>query len=67
MPTSLMSSLKMFTRDGGGSTPLRTEKQSPWAWPGPWYGSWPRITTFVSEKEVYFRALKMSCMSGYTT
>ena len=29
-------------------TPGGTEKHSPWAWPGPWYGSWPRITTFTS-------------------
>ena len=27
--------------------PRRTEKHSPWAWRGPWYGSWPRISTRV--------------------
>jgi hypothetical protein len=27
--------------------PLDTEKQRPSAWPAPWYGSCPTITTFV--------------------
>jgi hypothetical protein len=31
----------MFTREGGGGTPSFTEKQRPWAWPSPWYGSCP--------------------------
>src|SRR6185503_6142353 len=35
----------MLTRLGGGQTPSLTEKHSPCACPGPWYGSWPRITT----------------------
>ena len=35
MPTSSLISLKMFTRDGGGATPFRTEKLSPCAWFGP--------------------------------
>ncbi len=34
----------MFTRDGGAGVGGRTEKQRPWAWLRPWYGSWPRIT-----------------------
>ena len=29
MPTSSLISLKMFTSDGGGATPFRTEKLSP--------------------------------------
>lgn len=32
---------------GGGGTGLFTLKHNPWAWLGPWYGSWPRITTFT--------------------
>ena len=48
---SRSSSLNMFPRLGGGGTPGLTEKQRPWAWPGPWYGSWPRITTLTSEME----------------
>ncbi len=39
--TSRPSSLYMFTREGGGGTPSFTEKQRPWAWPSPWYGSCP--------------------------
>ena len=44
---SLCSSVWMFSSDGGTVLPGRTEKHSPWAWPGPWYGSWPRIITFT--------------------
>ena len=33
--------------DGGTRTPSGTEKHSPCAWPGPWYGSCPRITTLT--------------------
>ena len=47
-PTSVSISLKMFSSEGGGFTPGCTEKHSPWAWPGPWYGSCPRINTRVS-------------------
>ena len=36
IPQSLLSSLKMFLRDGGWGIPLGTEKLKPWAWPGPW-------------------------------
>ncbi len=35
-PRSDWRSLKMLASDGGNATPLRTEKHSPWAWPGPW-------------------------------
>ena len=48
MPRSVWSSLRMFWSDGGAGTPGRTEKQRPWAWPAPWYGSWPRMSTFTS-------------------
>ena len=47
MPRSSCSSLWMLTSDGGIATPGRTEKHRPWAWRGPWYGSWPRISTRV--------------------
>ncbi len=30
-----IASVIMLRRDGGICTPLRTEKASPWAWPGP--------------------------------
>ena len=63
-PRSSCSSEKMFLSEGGGSTPFCTEKQSPCACPGPWYGSCPRITTLVASKLVYFSALKMSYMLG---
>lgn len=36
---------------GGGGTGLWTLKQSPWAWLGPWYGSWPKMTTFTWKQE----------------
>lgn len=32
---------------GGGDTGLFTLKHNPCAWLGPWYGSWPRITTLT--------------------
>lgn len=38
--------LKKFNL-GGGDTGLLTLKHKPWAWFGPWYGSWPRITTLT--------------------
>ena len=38
-PKSDSSSLKIFIREGGGEIPFLTEKHSPWAWFGPWYGS----------------------------
>ena len=48
----------MFRSDGGVGTPSGTEKQRPIAWPAPWYGSWPRITTRTSSKGVSASALK---------
>jgi thiosulfate/3-mercaptopyruvate sulfurtransferase len=44
----------MLIRLGGGRTPGGTEKHRPCAWPGPWYGSWPRMTarTFVERAQV---------------
>ena len=52
---SVLSSLNMLNSDGGGCTLSGTEKQRPCAWPGPWYGSWPIITTFTSEKGVQYQ------------
>ena len=49
----------MFFNEGGISTPLITEKLKPWAWPGPWYGSCPKITAFVVSKGVELRALNI--------
>ena len=37
----------MLRSDGGASTPGRTEKHRPCPWPSPWYGSWPRTSTFT--------------------
>lgn len=39
------SSWIMFRNEGGSWTPLPTEKHRPCACPGPWYGSWPIMTT----------------------
>lgn len=36
--------------------PLLTEKQSPWAWLGPWYGSYPIMTTLRESKGVRSKA-----------
>ena len=54
----------MLTSDGGIATPRRTEKHSPCAWRGPWYGSWPRISTLVSAYGVRWRAAKTSSAGG---
>ena len=45
VPRSRASSLKMLRRLGGSAHARRTENARPSAWPRPWYGSWPRITT----------------------
>ena len=58
-PRSSWISLKMFFSEGGAGTPSGTEKQRPIAWPGPWYGSWPRMTTFTSGRGVSSKALKI--------
>src|SRR5690606_33709563 len=64
---SVEISLKILTSEGGGFTSGSTEKQRPWAWPGPWYGSWPMITTSTFSKGVVFRALKQLSRSGKIT
>ena len=64
IPRSDSSSLKMFCSDGGSGTPGRTEKHSPWAWFGPWYGSCPRITAFTSAYGVRCSAAKTSSGAG---
>ena len=64
MPRSDCSSLQMLTSDGGGGTPRRTEKHSPCAWSGPWYGSWPRMTTAVSAYDVRCSARNTSAPAG---
>lgn len=46
------------------STDGFTEKLSPCACPGSWYGSCPRITTFTFESGVNAKALKMSSGAG---
>lgn len=53
--TSASSSLYIFFRLGG-SFSHSTEKLSQWAWFGPWYGSWPRMTTLRFERGVREKA-----------
>ena len=65
LPKSLFISLKMFCNEGGWSMPSGTEKQSPCACPGPWYGSCPRMTTLVCSAGQWSKALKMSFPGGY--
>src|SRR5690606_10755932 len=65
-PSSVPISLKMFSSDGGTGTPGSTEKHRPWAWPGPWYGSWPRITTLTWSKGVASNAANRRGPGGYT-
>jgi hypothetical protein len=48
---SVSSSLYIFFRLGG-SFSHSTEKLSQCAWFGPWYGSWPRMTTLRFERGV---------------
>src|SRR5450830_853082 len=45
VPRSRCSSLKILRSDGGKGTPGATEKAKPSAWPRPWYGSCPSMTT----------------------
>ena len=54
----------MICSDGGTGTPGFTEKHRPCAWPGPWYGSWPRITTFTASNGVASNAAKISGPGG---
>ena len=57
-------SLKIFRSDGGSFTPGATENAKPCAWPGPWYGSCPRMTTLTRSSGVNSSARK-GC-GGYT-
>src|SRR5689334_5505084 len=54
----------MLRSDGGVLTPGRTEKHSPCPWPSPWYGSWPRTSTFTRSNGVASRAAKTSSRGG---
>jgi len=54
----------MFLKLGGTFTHFCTEKLSPCAWPAPWYGSCPKITTFKLSKLLYLKALKISISAG---
>mmetsp|Transcript_13836 Transcript_13836/g.55357 ORF Transcript_13836/g.55357 Transcript_13836/m.55357 type:complete len:219 (+) Transcript_13836:746-1402(+) len=61
---SLRSSARTFRSEGGGGTPRRTEKARPCAWPGPWYGSWPRMTALTSARGVSRSARSVSRGAG---
>ena len=65
VPISALISLKILTKEGGKGTPSLTEKQSPCACPGPWYGSWPIITTFTLSKGHKLKALNINFPGGY--
>jgi hypothetical protein len=47
---SVLSSLYMLFSEPGTLLPRGTEKHSPIAWPGAWYGSCPRMTTLTRAK-----------------
>lgn len=55
----LHSITKQITYLGGGGTPFWTLKHRPWACLGPWYGSWPKMTTFTSRSSQW-------CVQEYT-
>lgn len=61
---SFANSLKMFFNEGGWVTPGGTEKLKPCAWPCPWYGSCPIITTRTCLNGVKTNALKMRSTGG---
>ena len=61
---SFFSSLNMFNNDGGNGTPSQTEKHSPCACPGSWYGSCPIRTTFTLLKGHKLKALKIRLAGG---
>ena len=63
-PVSCCISWKMFRSDGGNGVPSCTLKHSPCACPGPWYGSWPRMTTLTWSMGVCWNALKISLPGG---
>lgn len=48
IPIDSEISLYMLRRLGGVGTPRLTLNAMPLAWLGPWYGSWPRMTTLTS-------------------
>src|SRR3990167_6551836 len=56
----------MFCSDGGRATSSPTAKHRPLAWPAPWYGSWPSITTLTLSNGHKSKALKMFFGGGYT-
>mmetsp|Transcript_47494 Transcript_47494/g.75100 ORF Transcript_47494/g.75100 Transcript_47494/m.75100 type:complete len:279 (+) Transcript_47494:284-1120(+) len=58
------ASFSIFIRLGGTLTPRGTEKDRPIAWPLPWYGSWPTITTRTFSNGVTRNALKTSSSGG---
>jgi hypothetical protein len=64
VPKSCSISLKIFCSDGGNITPSCTEKLSPWACPGSWYGSCPIITTFTLSNGVRLKALNINRPGG---
>ena len=57
--TSEYNSWYIFLKEGGRGCPSGTEKLNPWACPGSWYGSWPRITTLISSGAKPLMALKI--------
>src|SRR3990167_7727251 len=56
----------MFCSDGGRATSSPTAKHRPLAWPAPWYGSWPSITTLTLSNGHKSKALKIFFGGGYT-
>jgi hypothetical protein len=49
VPRSRCSSLKILRSDGGKRHTWRHGKRQPSAWPRPWYGSCPRMTTRTAD------------------
>ena len=66
MPKSSVISRYIFINEGGSGIPSFTKKHRPQAYPAPWYGSCPNITTLVSENEHESKTLNMSEAGGYT-
>mmetsp|Transcript_25427 Transcript_25427/g.66075 ORF Transcript_25427/g.66075 Transcript_25427/m.66075 type:complete len:315 (+) Transcript_25427:538-1482(+) len=62
---SASSSLKMLSNDRGIDLSLQ-ENARPWAWPGPWYGSWPTMTILTSSSLQASNAAKIWSWGGYT-
>ena len=55
-PISSSNSWYIFLKDGGNLALGWTENANPCAWLGPWYGSWPKITTLISSNGVKSKA-----------